>query len=142
MSSVVDPHENSVHSMTEPGPKMRIEAQSFRSGNGSFEVNIAWSPGCPTETMRPFTMIEWAPGEVVSNRTCTPGSTVSVSPTGTITSPATRYGLPARSQVVFSVSGPETMVGPAVAVCEAGPGTTSRTRIAKKTLARRCTLSS
>src|SRR2546422_6616346 len=114
MSRVVEPQENSVHSKTDPADwSSRIETQSFRSGNASFEVNVTWRSGRPTEMIVPATTIEWDAGGVLSNLTWTPGSTVSVIPEGTRISPVTRYGLPEGLHVVFVVSVPDTEVGPA-----------------------------
>src|SRR2546426_2456663 len=123
MSRVVEPQENSVHSKTDPADRSsRIETQSFRSGNGSFEVNVTWRSGRPTERIVPATRIEWDAGGVVSNLTWTPGSTVSVTPEATRMSPMTRYGLPGRLQVVFVVKVPDTEVGPARTIRSSGVG--------------------
>ena len=70
--------------------------------------------------------MECEAGGAVSNRTCTPGSTVRIIPAGTVTSPVTMYGLPGAVHVVFPVSVPETKVGPARAVGMAPGGRQTR----------------
>src|SRR5438093_1814624 len=128
MSMVVEPHAKSVHSITDPtDPWSWMETQSFRSGNGSSEVNVTWRSGRPTERIVPDTTMEWDAGGVVSNRTCTPGSRVRRTPSGTRTSPVTTYGLPGIVHVVLAVRVPETSVGPAVAVLSSGAGIESST---------------
>src|SRR5437879_3045378 len=141
MSRVVEPQENSLHSKTDPADcSSRIETQSFRSGNGSFEVNVTWRSGRPTEMIVPTTTIEWDAGGVLSNLTWTPGSTVSVTPEGTRMSPVTRYGLPEGLHVVFVVRVPDTEVGPARTTRSSGVGTNNSKAIrnrARRAIVRR-----
>src|SRR5438093_4538038 len=91
------------------------------------------------ERIRPYTRIECEAGGAVSKRTCTPGSTVRVTPCGTVTSPVTMNGLPDTVQVVFPGNVPDTRVGPATAVRDQGAGKKTRTRTMRRMTAPRRT---
>src|SRR5207247_7896799 len=91
------------------------------------------------ESIRPYTRIECEARGAVSKRTCTPGSTVRVTPCGTVTSPVTMNGLPETVHVVFPGNVPDTRVGPATAVRDQGAGKKTRTRTVRRMTAPRRT---